>query len=66
MGNIEYLKDDYNCLFYEQGDINDALRKIEILSTDNKLREKLIKNGLETAKKRDWKVIEEEIIKLYE
>ena len=65
-GNVEYLKDRENCLFYKQGNIDDAVNKIEELSNDKKLQEKLIKNGLETAKSREWKNIEKEILKLYE
>lgn len=65
-GNIEYLKDEENCLFYELGNIEDAVSKIEKLSNDQKLKEKLIKNGLETAKGRDWKNIEREVLALYE
>lgn len=63
-GNIEYLKDKYNCLFYKTEE--EAIEKINELSSDSKLRDKLIKNGLETAKSRSWEKIEKEIIKLYE
>lgn len=65
-GNVEYLKDRENCMFYEQGNVDDAVNKIEELSKDKKLQEKLIKNGLETAKSREWENIEKEILKLYE
>ena len=65
-GNIEYIKDEENCLFYEPGNIDDAVNKIERLTSDKKLREKLIKNGLKTAQSREWKKIEKDIIKLYE
>ncbi|MBQ3475195.1 MAG: glycosyltransferase [Bacilli bacterium] len=65
-GNIEYLKDGYNCLFYKQGNIDEAVEKINKLVEDKKLRDSLIKNGLETAKKREWSNIEKEIISLYE
>lgn len=64
-GNIEYIKDRENCLFYEPGNIDDAVNKIEELSTNKKLREKLIKNGVETANNREWKKIEKDIVKLY-
>lgn len=65
-GNIEYIKDEENCLFYEPGNINDAVEKIERLAKDSKLREKLIKGGVNTSKSREWKKIEKEIIELYE
>ena len=65
-GNIEYLRDNENCLLYEQGNIEDAVNKIELIRNDKKLRDKLIKGGIETAKSREWKKIEKEIISLYE
>lgn len=64
-GNVEYLKDNFNCLFYEQGNILDAVDKIELLVNDEKLREKLLSNGMNTVKSRDWNKIESEIVSLY-
>lgn len=63
-GNVEYIKDNYNCLFYNT--VEEGIEKIEELSNNSKLRDKLIKNGLETAKSRSWDNIEKDIIKLYE
>lgn len=65
-GNIEFIKDEENCLFYEPGNIDSAVKQIERLRNDKKLRDKLIKGGLATAKKRDWKTIEKEVVSLYE
>ncbi len=65
-GNVEYIRDEENCMFYTPGDIDDAVAKIERLATDKKLREKLIKNGLETAKGREWSKIEKDIVSLYD
>lgn len=64
-GNVEYLKDEYNCLFYKQGDIDQAVKQIERISNDKDLRAKLVKNGLETAKERDWSTIENDVVDLY-
>ena len=64
-GNIEYLKDKVNCLFYKQGDIDEAIYYIEKLISDEKLQQILYENGLKTAKKRDWKNYKNQIIKLY-
>lgn len=64
-GNVEYIKDEENCLFYQQGNIDEAVEKIERLAKDKELRDKLIKNGLETAKNREWSKIEKDIINLY-
>lgn len=65
-GNKEYLKDMENALIYEQGNIKEAIEKIELLEKDKKLREKLRENGLKTAQERDWNKIEDQIMKLYE
>ena len=64
-GNIEYLTDKENCLMYEQGNILEAVKNIEKIVNDKNLRKKLIENGINTAKKRDWKNIEKEILELY-
>ena len=65
-GNIEYLENENNCLFYEQGNIEEAVKCIERIGNEKELRDKLIKNGLITAKERDWKNIEKEIVELYQ
>ena len=65
-GNKEYLKDMENALIYEQGNIKEAIEKIELLEKDKKLREKLRENGLKTPQERDWNKIEDKIMKLYE
>ena len=64
-GNVEYLKDEYNCLFYKQGKIDEAVKQIERLLNDSELRQKLIRNGLKTAEERDWNIIKNQIIDLY-
>ena len=64
-GNREYLKDGYNCLIYKLGDINSAISCIQKLVSDEKLQQRLYVNGLETAKKRDWKNFKDQIISLY-
>ena len=64
-GNIEYLKDNVNCLFYEQGNIEDAVAKIKEIASNEKLRKKLIDNGIKTSKDRSWNNIEKDILNLY-
>ena len=64
-GNKEYLVNNENCLIYEQGNIDEAVEKIEQICQNKKLRDKLIKNGYTIAKKREWKNLEDEIISLY-
>ena len=63
--NIKYIKDEKNCLFYTQGNIEEAVAKIERLTTDKALRDKLIEEGLKTAKSREWSSIEKDIVDLY-
>lgn len=64
-GNVEYLENEKNCLFYERGNIDDAVSKINKLIEDSDLRKKLIEKGIETACSRDWKSIEEQIYRTY-
>ena len=65
-GNAEYLKDGENCVIYNQGNINEAVDKIEKLVSDDKLKSLLVRNGIKTANSRNWKNIEKEILGLYE
>jgi len=65
-GNVEYLKNEENCLFYRLGDIDDAVKCIERLISDENLQEHLYKNGLVTAKQRDWKNYKKQILALYD
>jgi O-antigen biosynthesis protein len=64
-GNIEYLKDKENCLFYEQGNVKDAVKKIETLIENQALQSSLYQNGLKTAEKYAWINIEQDILHLY-
>ena len=54
------------CLFYEQGNEQDAIKQIERLICDNQLRMQLIENGIKTAEKRNWDKIKKDIIALYQ
>ena len=65
-GNVEYLINEENCLFYKQGDIDDGIHCIDRLISDEILQQHLYENGLKTVKKRDWKNLKKEIIRLYE
>lgn len=64
-GNVEYLKNEENCLFYKLGDIDDAIKQIERLVENKDLRKKLVQNGKRTVDDRNWKKIEKEIVGLY-
>ena len=65
-GNKEYLVNGENCLLYPRGDLDKGLQAIYKICDDSQLREKLYKNGIETAKKRDWKNLEQDILKFYD
>ena len=65
-GNAEYLINEENCLFYKQGDIDDAIHCIERLISDEGLQQHLYENGLITVKKRDLLNLKKEILSLYE
>lgn len=65
-GNVEYLKNEYNCLFYDPENLETAVEAIKRLSNESKLRKTLIINGIETAKAREWKYLKQDILALYE
>ena len=64
-GNAEYVRDGENCLTYPLGDEEAAVRAIERIAGDGKLRETLRENGIRTAAERDWGSIREEIVETY-
>jgi len=64
-GNAEYIKDRYNCLIYDSGDIEEAISCINELVNDKELRDKLKEGGQNTAKSRDWSDIEKDILAMY-
>lgn len=64
-GNVEYLKDGYNCLFYEGGNLEQAISCIERIAEDEALRKTLAAGAKETVAQRDWDSIEEDILRLY-
>lgn len=65
-GNVEYLADGVNCLFYTHADLKTASDAIARISNDAPLRERLYENGLRTAAEREWGRIVGEIVRLYE
>jgi glycosyltransferase involved in cell wall biosynthesis len=63
--NHTFLKDEENCIMYEPGNINAATVAIRNVVEDVELRKKLIKVGIETAKKLDWKEVDNVIKSIY-
>ncbi len=65
-GNLEYLRDGENCLFYAHEDLQTAVQAIQRIVHEPQLRDTLYKNGVATAKERDWEHMREEILSLYD
>lgn len=65
-GNIEFLVDGENCLLYPPGDIEEALVRLNVLAEDEGIRMALSAGGAKTAQERDWRKIENDILRLYE
>ncbi|MBO5374010.1 MAG: glycosyltransferase [Clostridia bacterium] len=64
-GNVEYLRDGENCLFYNGDDLSTAVNAIERIANDAELRKTLFENGLRTADSREWENFREDIINAY-
>ena len=65
-GNIEYLRDRENCLFYQHEDLWTAVNAVENILLDENLQNVLYRNGIETAQSRDWNQMGSDILKLYD
>ena len=65
-GNREYLKNEENCLLYEQGNIEEAKQAIERICHDRELQETLKLKGRKTAEQRSWDNIRKDILRLYQ
>ena len=65
-GNIEYLEDKKNCLFYNHAILDSAVDAIEELVMSENLQELLFRNGINTAREREWDYLEKEILSLYD
>ncbi|KHF35104.1 D-inositol-3-phosphate glycosyltransferase [Paenibacillus sp. P1XP2] len=65
-GNIEYLIHEQNCMLYEQGNIESALKMIHKVFNDEELRRKIIEGGLKTAQERNWELVAPKVIGLYD
>lgn len=65
-GNVEYLRDGENCLFYKQGGIDAGVAAVEKLVNDAALRKKIVEGGLKTAQNYTWDKREKDVVALYE
>ena len=53
-GSRDYAISNFNTLVSQPGDVNSLANNLLKVLQDGKLRERLIENGLETAKKFTW------------
>ena len=65
-GNREYLVNEENCLIYNPENLQSAVDCIERIEYDEALRKRLVAGGKRTAEEREWNLIENDILKLYE
>lgn len=65
-GNKEYLVDGENCLLYPHGKIEKGIEAIYRICEDEALRDKLYEGGQKTAQSREWKNLEDDILKFYD
>ncbi|MEK6984308.1 MAG: glycosyltransferase family 4 protein [Nanoarchaeota archaeon] len=65
-GIKDIIKDKVNGLIFEEKNFAELSKKISKLLMDDKLRERLSRNGLRFARKRyDWRIISNKFLKLY-
>lgn len=64
-GNRDFCFDGKNCLMVEHDDVPGLTKAIERLFKDKKLRDKLSKQGLATAKKYQWDTVIDRVEKFY-
>lgn len=65
-GNREYLVNEENCLIYNPENLQSAVDCIERIEYDEALRKRLVSGGKRTAEEREWNLIENDILRLYE
>lgn len=64
-GIKDIIKDNINGLIFKERNSEELANKIVKVLTDDKLRERLRKNGLKYAKNYDWKIISSKFLNLY-
>lgn len=64
-GNIEYLRDQENCLMYDPNDLQTAVDAIERIVSDPDLQKKLWEGGQSTADSRAWENFQKQIVEAY-
>ncbi len=64
-GNSEYLVNDANCLIYEYGDTEAGIAAINKIVNDDELRTRLLEGSGNTVAEREWRAIEDDVLKMY-
>ena len=64
-GNRDFCHDGKNCLMVEHDDIEGLSRAIIKLQKDKKLRSRLSRQGIATAKNYSWDVVMDKVEKFY-
>lgn len=65
-GMRDFIRENENGLIVNKHDINDLVQKIEMLINDKNLRERIARNGLETAKTMNWDESVSQLIEYYQ
>ncbi len=65
-GNAEYVVNNENALYYEAGNIDDAIAKVELIVADKKMYKRMAKDGREMAESRAWDNVSRDVVGLYE
>lgn len=65
-GNVEYLRDRENCLFYHLGNEEEARKRIQEVLENEPLRTTIINGGIATGKARTWDNVRKDVLALYE
>ncbi len=64
-GNMDFVRENENALIIEKDNIEDIVNKIEKLLNDKKLKNFLVKNGVEESVQYSWNNTIEKIDKYY-
>lgn len=63
--NADYLEADVNCAIFPPGDVQAAAAYIQRIADDTGYRDRLVQNGMHTAKAYDWGHIDKDILRFY-
>lgn len=64
-GNMDFIEDGKNALIIEKDNVEDIVKKVEIILKDKDLKESLVKNGVEESARYSWDITISKIEKYY-